>query len=61
MGGKIVCGAFAASIKLLVQHARASSKYFGEYHSWPSHLQADLEAACQRDTTNLGKGGGLQP
>ena len=60
MGGKIVCGAFAASIKPLVQHARASSKYFGEHHSWLSHLQADLEAACQRDT-NLGKGGGLQP
>ena len=53
-------GAFAASVKLLVQHGRASSKYFGERHSWPSHLQADLAAACQRDT-NLETGGGQQP
>ena len=30
MGGKIVGGAFAASVKPLVQHGRASSKYIGE-------------------------------
>ena len=30
--------------------AERQSKYFGERHSWPSHLQADPEAACQRDT-----------
>jgi len=60
MDGKIVGGAFAASAKLLVQHGRASSKYFRERHSWPLHLQADLAAASQRDT-NLGMGGGLQP
>ena len=29
-------------------------------NSWPSHLQADLVAACWRDT-NLGTGGGQQP
>ena len=52
-------GAFAASIKLLIQHGRASSEYFGERHSWPSHLQADLVAACRR-YANLGTGGGLQ-
>ena len=60
MGGKIVGGAFAASVKPLIQHGRASSKYFGERHSWPSHFQADLAAACRRDT-NLETGGGLQP
>ena len=60
MGGKIVGGAFAASVKLLVPHGRASSKYFGECHLWQSHLQADLEAACRRDT-NLEMGGELQP
>ena len=38
-------GAFAASVKPLVQHGRALTKYFGERHS---HLQADLVAACQR-------------
>ena len=59
-GGEIVGGAFAASVKLLVQHGRASRKYFGERHSWPSHLQADLAAACRRDT-NLGTRGGQQP
>ena len=48
-------GAFAASVK----PGRASSKYFRECHSWPSHLQADLAAACLRDT-NLGTGGGQQ-
>ena len=53
-------GAFAASVKPFVQHGRASSKYFGERHSWPSHLQADLAAACRRDT-NLGTGGEQQP
>ena len=58
-GWKIVGGAFAASVKLLVQHGRASSKYVGERHSWPSHLQADLKAACREDT-NLGTGGGQQ-
>ena len=45
MGGKIVGGAFAASMKPLVQHGRALTTYFGECHS---HLQADLVAACQR-------------
>ena len=60
MGGKIVGSAFAAPVKPLVQHGRASSEYFGERHSWPSHLQADLAAACQRDT-NLGTGEGQQP
>ena len=39
-----------ASVKPFVQHGRVSSKYFGERYSWPSHLQADLMAACQRDT-----------
>ena len=58
MGGKIVGGAFAASVKTFVQHGRVSSKYFGECHSWPSHLQADLAAACLR-YTNLGTGGRL--
>ena len=57
MSGKIVGGAFTASVKPLVQHVRASSKYFGDRHSWPSHLQADLVAASQRDT-NLGTGEG---
>ena len=57
MGGEIVGGAFAA--EPLGQRGGASSKYFGEHHSWPSHLQADLEAACRRDT-NLGTGGGQQ-
>ena len=59
VGLKIVGGSFAASVRSLVQHGRASSKYFGERHSWPSHLQADLAAACQRDT-NFGTGGGQQ-
>ena len=61
MGVKIVGGAFAASAILLVQHGRAS-KYFGEGHSWLSHLQAHLVAAasCRRGT-NLGTGGGQQP
>ena len=53
MGGKIVGSAFAASVKSLFQPGRVSSKYFGERHSWQSHLQADLAAACLRDT-NLG-------
>ena len=57
---KIVGGAFAASIRLLVQPGRVSSKYFGERHSCLSHLQADLAAACRRDT-NLEMGGGQQP
>ena len=61
LGGKIVGDAFAASVKPLVQHARASSKYFGERHLWPSHLQAALEAAYRRDNTNLGTGVGQQP
>ena len=52
MGGKIVDGAFAVSIKPLVQHEQVLS--------WPSHLQVDLEATCQRDT-NLGTGGRQQP
>ena len=52
----MVGGAFAASVKPFVQHGRASSKYFRESHSWPSRLQADLEAACWRDT-NLGTEG----
>ena len=60
MGGKIVGGAFTASVKPLVQHGRASSKYLGERHSWLSHLQADLEAACRRDS-NFGTRGGQQP
>ena len=38
-------GAFAASVKLLIQHGRASSK---ERHSWTSHLQADLKAAVRK-------------
>ena len=46
----MVGGAFAAPVKPLVQHGRVSSKYFGERHLWPSHLQADLAAACRRDT-----------
>ena len=50
MGVKIMGGAFAASVISLFQHGRTSSKYFGEHHSWPSHLQADLAAACWRDT-----------
>ena len=58
-GWEIVGDAFAASVKPHVQHGRASSKYFGEHHSWPLHLQADLAVACWRDT-NLGTGG-LQP
>ena len=41
-------GAFAASVKLLVQHSRASSK---EHHSWPSHLQADLKAIVRKTLT----------
>ena len=41
-------GTFAASIKLLVQHGRASSK---ERHSWPSHLQADLKAVVRKILT----------
>ena len=53
-------GAFAASVKPLIQYDRASSKYFGERHSWPSHLQVELAAACRRDTS-LGTGGGQQP
>ena len=55
-------GAFAAPVKLLVQHhiGRASSEYFGECHSWPSHLQTHLAAACQRDT-NLGTGEEQRP
>ena len=60
MGGKIVGSAFAAFIKPLIQHGRVPSKYFGKRHSWPSHLQADLPAACRRGT-NLGMWGGLQP
>ena len=36
MGEKIVGSVFAASMKLLIQHSRASSKYFGEHHSWLS-------------------------
>ena len=53
-------GAFAASVRLLVQPGRVSSKYFGECHLWPSHLQADLAAAFQIDTI-LETGGGQQP
>ena len=34
----------------MVQHGSVSSKYFGERHLWPSHLQADLAAACRKDT-----------
>ena len=26
---------------------RQARKYFEEHHLWPSHLQADLEAACR--------------
>jgi len=59
-GWEIVGGAFAASVKLFVQHGRASSMYFGEPQLWPSHLQAHLAATCWRDT-NLGMGGGQQP
>ena len=58
-GGEIVGGAFVASVKWFVQHGRVSSKYFAELHSWPSHLQADLAAACQKDA-NLGTVGGQQ-
>ena len=47
-------------VKPFIQQGRASSKYFGERHSWPSHLQAELTAACRRNT-NLGTGGGQQP
>ena len=50
---KIVDGAFAASV---ISLSRASSKYFGERHLWPSHLQGDLVAICRRDT-NFGTGG----
>ena len=50
MGVKIVGSAFAASGISLVQHGRASKYYFGERHSWPSHLQANLVAAYRRDT-----------
>ena len=53
-------GGFTASVRSLVQPGRVSSKYFGKRNSWPSHLQADLVAACWRDT-NLGTGGGQQP
>ena len=53
-------GAFAASVKPFNIIGRASSKYYAEHNSWASHLQADLAAACQRDT-NLGTGGGQQP
>ena len=56
MGVTIVDSAFAASAMSLVQHGRAS-KYFGERHLWPSHLQAHLAAACWRGT-NPGTGGG---
>jgi len=35
MGVKIVDGAFAGFVILLAQHGKASSKYFGERHSWP--------------------------
>ena len=59
-GQGIMGGAFVTSVKPLVQLGRASSKYFGDRHLWPSHLQADLVAACRRDT-NLGTGGGQQP
>lgn len=48
-----VRSAFAASVILLVQHGRVSSKYFGEHHSWPSHSQADLGATCQKDVNLL--------
>ena len=47
-GWKIVGGAFAASVKPLVQHGRATSK---ERHSWPSHLQADLKAFVRKILT----------
>ena len=47
-GWKIVGGAFAALVKPLVQHGRASSK---ERHSWPSHLQADLKAVVRKILT----------
>ena len=57
---KIVASAFTVSVISLVQLGRASSKYFGEHHLCPSHLQADLAAACRRDT-NLGTGGEQQP
>ena len=53
-------GTFGASVNAFVQHGRVSSKYFAELHSWLSHLQADLAAACRRDI-NLGTGGGQQP
>ena len=77
MGGKIVGGVFAASVKPLVQ--------CGERHSCPSHLQADLFNMAERQSkyfgerhswpshlqadseaacqrdTNLGTGGGQQP
>ena len=55
-GGENSGSAFAAFVISLVQHG----KHFRECHSWPSHLQADLVAACQRDT-NLGMGGEQQP
>ena len=42
---------FAASVISLVRVQ--ASTFFGECYSWPSHLQADLAAACRRDT-NLG-------
>ena len=44
-GWKIVGSAFTASVKPLVQHGRASSK---EFHSWTSHLQADLKTAVRK-------------
>ena len=52
MGVKIVGSAFTASIISLVINM-VSSKYFGQRHSWPSHLQADLAATCWRDTDLL--------
>ena len=47
-GWKIVGSAFTASVKPLVQHGRASSK---EFHSWPSHLKADLKAVVRKILT----------
>ena len=42
MGEKIVGGAFAATVKPLVQPGRASNKYFGERHLWLSHSMGTL-------------------
>ena len=46
MGGKIVGGAFTASVKSLVQLGRASSKYLGQRHTLPPHLYTSRFGGC---------------